>query len=186
MNTHSALAENQSITEEKKYLVDIETFEIPGQGELKMKVPRVWNYNFTKVDEQTPPLITFYVLDKNEKEIFQLNMSILTNRDYNKDITNLDYIHSLVFEAGTNTLEYSDHDNLMMEKLAGKQGEGFFFDLSDSDAAEEEFKYLTQGALSVGKVLLVFSLFSNDEQGILREALLTSIKSAVHVNRVDI
>ncbi|MEM6998575.1 MAG: hypothetical protein AAF419_01895 [Pseudomonadota bacterium] len=182
----SSLVANMSVAEDDEYLVDTETFEIPGHGELILKVPRIWNYNFTKVDEQTPPLITFYVLDKNKREIFQLNMSIFINTGYNKNITDIDYIHSLVFTAGKNILPHSDENELLMMELSGKQGKGFFFDLSDRDAAAEEYKFLTQGAIALQNVLLVFSLFSNEEQGILREALLTTVKSARHIDREDI
>ncbi len=168
------------------YELDTEIFDIPGHGELVMEVPRIWNYNFTKTDSQTPPLITFYVLDADEKEIFQLNMSVFWEDGYSRSITTLDYIESMVSEAGNNTLRYSDQDSLELIDLSGRDGEGLYFELSDSSAGDDEYKYLTQGALGVGQVLLVFSLFSNDEEGILRDAMFRALKSARHNARNDV
>ena len=168
------------------YELDTEIFDIPGHGELVMEVPRIWNYNFTKTDSQTPPLITFYVLDADEKEIFQLNMSVFWEDGYARSITTLDYIESMVSEAGNNTLRYSDQDSLELIELSGRDGEGLYFELSDSSAGDDEYKYLTQGALGVGQVLLVFSLFSNDEEGILRDAMFRALKSARHNARNDV
>lgn len=168
------------------YELDTEVFDIPEHGELVMEVPRIWNYNFTKTDSQTPPLITFYVLDSEEREIFQLNMSVFWEDGYERNITNLDYIKAMVNDAGTNTLRYSDQDTLELIDLTGRNGEGYYFELSDSNAGKKEYKYLTQGALSVGQVLLVFSLFSNDDEGILSDAMLRALKSARHRARNDV
>ncbi len=173
-------------TNEPDYEIDNEVFDIPGYGEISIEVPRIWNYNFTKSDEQTPPLITFYVLDDSEKEIFQLNLSVFWDAGYSRNLTSEEYIRSLVSEAGNNTLRYSDEDELQLKPIKGRAGEGYFFDLSDSSAGEDEYRFLTQGAISVGDVLLVFSLFSNDAEGILREAMFRSLKSAKHSLRKDV
>lgn len=169
-----------------KYEIDTEVFEIPGHGELRMEVPRLWNYNFTKSDEQTPPLITFYVLDENENEIFQLNMSVFWEDGYARNITRLDYIKNMVMEAGNNTLRYSDENLLELKDIIGTNGKGYYFELTDSSAGKDEYQYLTQGALGVGKVLLVFSLFSNDSDGVLGDAMFRSLKSARHSARRDV
>ena len=168
------------------YELDTEIFEIPDHGELIMDVPRLWNYNFTKTDDQTPPLITFYVLDENKSEIFQLNMSVFWEDGYARNITTTEYIKTMVTEAGENTLRYSDEDKLELVDLNGREGEGYYFQLTDSSAGDGEYRLLTQGALGVGKVLLVFSLFSNDEEGILRDAMLRALESARHRARRDV
>lgn len=168
------------------YEVDTETFDIPGHGELTLEVPRIWNYNFTKTDEQTPPLITFYVLDADEKEIFQLNISVFWDDGYSRNVTRLEYIKDMVVEAGNNTLRYSDQSELELQEISGRHGSGYLFDLSDSSAGKEEYRYLTQGAIGVGEMLVVFSLFSNDEEGVLRAAMLRSIQSARHSARRDV
>ncbi len=171
---------------EPNYSVDKEYFDIPGHGELVITVPRIWNYNFTKTDENTPPLITFYVLDNKEREIFQLNMSVFWDDSFERNITSPEYIYALVKETGENTLKNSDQNQLEMIEITGTSGTGYLYDLSDSSAMEGEYQYLTQGALAVGDVLLIFSMFSNDEDALLRDAMLHSLKSAEHHFRNDV
>lgn len=180
---HSML---QAVPAEPGYEIDTEVFEIPGHGELIMEVPRLWNYNFTKSDENTPPLITFYVLDDNKQEIFQLNMSVFWEEGYSRNITRLDYIKAMVTEAGNNTLRFSDENQLELKEITGRAGQGYYFALTDSSAGEDEYRYLIQGALGVGQVLLVFSLFSNDADEILSEAMFRSLESARHSARRDV
>ena len=73
-----------------------------------------------------------------------------------------------------------------MEKIIGRNGEGYWFNLSDSSAGPGEYQFLTQGALAVGELLLIFSLFSNDNESILQEAALKTIMSAEHHYRKDV
>ena len=182
--SHNALAINDNV--DPDYSVDREYFDIPGHGELVIYVPRIWNFNFTKTDDNTPPLITFYVLDNNEEEIFQLNMSVFWDDGYERKITSREYIYSLVEQTGEKTLEFSDQTELELKEITGASGIGYLYDLTDSNAKENEYEYLTQGALAVGDILLVFSLFSNDEEPLLREAVLRSLKTAEHRFRRDV
>ncbi|MEQ8937563.1 MAG: hypothetical protein RLT30_02565, partial [Gammaproteobacteria bacterium] len=93
---------------------------------------------------------------------------------------------AMVTEAGNNTLSYSDENQLELKEITGRAGQGYYFELTDSSAGEDEYRYLTQGALGVGQVLLVFSLFSNDANGILSEAMFRSLQSARHSARRDV
>ena len=81
---------------------------------------------------------------------------------------------------------YSDQSELILEEITGQNGIGYWFNLSDSTAGSGEYKYLTQGALAVGELLLIFSLFSNENESILQEALLKIIMSAQHQYRKDV
>tara|TARA_B100001250_G_C19512424_1_gene662281 strand:+ start:86 stop:688 length:603 start_codon:yes stop_codon:yes gene_type:complete len=181
INSANATKENNL-----SYQTESESFLIPGHGELIMDVPKVWNYNFTTSENTRPPIITFYNLDKDKEEIYQLNLSVLWDNGFGRNILSSKYIYSLVEETGKQALLYSDQSELILEKIIGKNGVGYWFNLSDSTAGPGEYKFLTQGALAVGKLLLIFSLFSNDNESILQQALLKIIISAQHHYRKDV
>ena len=73
-----------------------------------------------------------------------------------------------------------------MKEIIGGNGIGYWFNLSDSTAGPGEYKFLTQGALAVGEILLIFSLFCNDDGTILQETLLKMIMGAKHLHRKDV
>ena len=168
------------------YQIESESFTIPGHGVLTLDVPRVWNYNFTIKDSNEPPIITFYNLDKDKEEIYQLNLSVLWEDGFKRNISSPEYIQSLVEKTGKQALINSDQTNLSLKKITGQDGVGYLFNLSDSGVNTYEYQFLTQGALAVGKLLLIFSLFSNDNESILQEALLKIIMSAQHHHRKDV
>ena len=168
------------------YQIESESFTIPGHGVLTLDVPRVWNYNFTIKGSNEPPIITFYNLDKDKEEIYQLNLSVLWEDGFKRNISSPEYIQSLVEKTGKQALINSDQTNLSLKKITGQDGVGYLFNLSDSGVNTYEYQFLTQGALAVGKLLLIFSLFSNDNESILQEALLKIIMSAQHHHRKDV
>ena len=180
INVHAAKKSNPN------YQTESESFSIPGNGELIMDVPKVWNYNFTVPGNNQPPIITFYNLDKDKEEIYQLNLSVLWDNSFGRNILSPKYIYSLVEKTGKQALIYSDQSELILEEITGQNGIGYWFNLSDSTAGSGEYKYLTQGALAVGELLLIFSLFSNENESILQEALLKIIMSAQHQYRKDV
>ena len=168
------------------YQIESESFTIPGHGVLTLDVPRVWNYNFTINGSNEPHIITFYNLGKDKEEIYQLNLSVLWEDGFKRNISSPEYIQSLVEKTGKQALINSDQTNLSLKKITGQDGVGYLFNLSDSGANADEYQFLTQGALAVGKLLLIFSLFSNDNESILQEALLKIIMSAQHHHRKDV
>ena len=179
---------NASATKENDidYQIESKSFTIPDHGVLTLDVPRVWNYNFTIKGNNNPPIITFYNLDKDKEEIYQLNLSVLWEDGFKRNISSPEYIQSLVEETGEQALINSDQTELSLKKITGQDGVGYLFNLSDSGANTDEYQFLTQGALAVGKLLLIFSLFSNEDESILQQALLKIIMSAQHHDRKDV
>ncbi len=72
---------------------------------------------------------------------------------------------------------------LPVEPLAGAPGPGYYFTATDREPKPDEFKYLTQGMLLVGDVVVAFSILTNDAQEKVREQALAMLKSASHIAR---
>ncbi len=96
-------------------------------------------------------------------------------------LTDPDTLRDFVADVGEQVIQQSDQQDLELEQISGNSGVGYIFDLSDESAAENEYKYLTQGALSVGNVILAFSLFSRDNHDKLRTETLEMLTTAVHM-----
>jgi len=58
---------------------------------------------------------------------------------------------------------------------------GFLYDLTDADAGEGEFRYLTQGALAVGDLVLAFTLLTSDRPSTDRVDCLKLLRTARQV-----
>ena len=71
---------------------------------------------------------------------------------------------------------------LPVEPVTGAPGPGYYFSATDREPKPGEFKYLTQGMLLVGDVVVAFSILTNDGQEKVRDQALAMLKSASNLN----
>ena len=154
-----------------------EVYEIPGHGELIMDVPKGWQATFYQPENDSYPIISFFPF-KGPK-IFQLSVAVFWSDRALKNLNNPDNLRDFVDSVGQSVLEQSDQDSFTLEKIQGNSGIGYLFDLTDKQAGEGEYTHLTQGAISVGNIIVAFSLLTRDEQReVLRQRVLTMLKNA--------
>ena len=152
-------------------------YPVTGHGMLVLTVPEPWNITYYEPAEFSYPVIIFYPQEK--PHAFQLTLSPLWDDGYFRNITNLSFIKDYVETIGTDLLEYSDQKSLNLIEMNGRQGNGFYFQLSDEAAPETEFKYLTEGAIAVGELLVVFSYFSNLSDDSNADVIIKMLEQAI-------
>jgi hypothetical protein len=72
---------------------------------------------------------------------------------------------------------------LAVEELKGASAPGYYFSATDREPKPGEFKYLSQGMLLVGDVVVSFSILTNDAQEKVTDQALAMLKSASHIAR---
>ena len=155
----------------------IEEYDIPGHGTLIMDVPVKWQAKFFQPEDDGFPIISFYPFEG--PKTFQLSVGIFWSNEALRDLSDPHNLRRFVEGVGQNVLEQADQDTLELKEIVGDSGVGYLFDLTDMEAGEGEYPYLTQGALSVGNVVVVFSLFANEKQyEEIRQKTLDMLKDA--------
>ena len=162
----------------------IREYPIPEHGMLVLDVPEQWNVTYYEPGDKPSPIIIFYPQEKPYD--FQLTVSPLWDDGFQRDITDLAYIKNFITRVGQDTLRYSDQAELELKEIIGTGGQGYYFELSDSSAPEGEFRFLTQGALSLNDVLLVFAFFSNKDQDPRAMTTLEIMQKAVQNHQRDV
>lgn len=159
-----------------------EEYEIPNHGILVMDVPVGWQATFYQPENDGFPIISFFPFEDSERfkgtENFQLSVAVFWTDSALRDLTAPENLRKFVENVGDSVLEQSDQDTLELKEIVGHSGIGYLFDLSDEDTDDDEFKYLTQGALAVGNVVVVFSLFTREIHETLRAQTLEMLKTA--------
>lgn len=178
-----ALSSSTSNSVENIKIVNRE-YSLPEHGTLILRVPEKWNITYYEPGTRPSPIIIFYPQEKPHP--FQLTISPLWDDSIERDVTDPEFIKRYLQEVGVNVLSYSDEDQLNLIELSGKSGNGYYFQLTDSSAPEHEFKYLTQGALAVGEILLVFSYFSNDNEDNNQTIIIEMMEQAIQRHQRDV
>lgn len=68
-----------------------------------------------------------------------------------------------------------------IKELKGEAVSGYYFSATDRAPKPGEFKYMTQGMLRTGKLMLIFTVLTNDGQTRIVDDALAMLKGARHV-----
>lgn len=85
-------------------------------------------------------------------------------------------VQQLAERIGPQAVERS----LEIRRLQGASGVGFYFSATDRVQSPEEYRYMTQGALQAGDLVLWFTILTNEGQEAMVTEGLTMLQSAVH------
>lgn len=171
---------------EKKYAISTQNFNLSDRREIQLDAPKIWNYRLTRSDENTPPLLTYRVIDQERNDIFQLNISLLWSNTYEFNFNTEDAVKQLAVDSAKDILPYSDENEIDLITFEGQQGKGYYYELTDSNAAPHEYQYLLQGTVKLDGMILIYSLFANETDSILQEATINLVKSAKIISHKQI
>lgn len=159
----------------------LEKFSIPGHGQLALQVPVNWEYTYILSADDQPPIITFYALDGEGRELFQLNLSSLWDDGYKRNITDPIQVKNFVEDIGNELLKSSREAKLTLNSFTGENGFGYFFNLSDAIVRQEGYPYLMQGAYAMDDILLVYSLFTYEKNSSIHSEILDMLSTAKQI-----
>src|SRR3989442_11209563 len=89
-------------------------------------------------------------------------------------------IRALVDEVGSRLLDQAVETEIILKEIKGPRAEGYVFMLTDRAPAEEEWKYMTVGAVGVEGLLLSFTILSNSPDSGERDQALRMIEQSRH------
>lgn len=154
---------------------DAEEYTLPGRGTLVLEVPVAWQAVYVLPTPTSSPTIHFTPVDGNA---FRLTVSVHWYEGLDRDITRPDYLRELVQKVGEESLKMVPGQTLEVRKMEGAEQGGYLFSLVDAAAPADEYPYLTQGALALGKVVLAFTLLTRDSPSSAGEAALAMLRTA--------
>jgi hypothetical protein len=90
-------------------------------------------------------------------------------------------IREILEKGGSGALAESVEKALNFREIKGKSGTGWYFTLTDkaSDIKLGEYKYMTQGGIGVGQLLVMFTIFTNEKDSAQIPAALEMLAHAV-------
>lgn len=148
-------------TSEKRY-------PVPGHGVLKLPVPASWVDKVDQPPEGRPPTITFLPASG---ESFKILITAMGSPQDDKDFNKPQRIQSLMEQRGKELLLTAEETELNLQGLRGPLSWGYYFSLTDKAPKPGEFKYLTQGTLGLGDLLITFTILTNEKEAeVIREA----------------
>jgi hypothetical protein len=159
-------------------------FALPDNSKLELTIPAGW-----KDEVKTPQgqkanqgsAAPTVALTPREGAPFQVHVTPVARQKQGASAdTAIKMRHSV--QQGADKIKPTAMEHyLAVDQLTGAPGPGYYFSATDREPKPGEFKYLTQGMLLVGDVVVAFSILTNDDQEKVRDQALAMLKSASHL-----
>jgi hypothetical protein len=155
-------------------------FALPDDSRLELTIPAGWK-DESKPNKGSAPATT--VLTPRDGAPFQVTITPLARQRSGASADTAIKMRHGVQQAADKVKPTALEHYLPVEELTGAPGRGYYFSATDREPKPDEFKYLTQGMLLVGDVVVSFAILTNDAQEKVRDQALAMLKSASHVAR---
>ena len=156
----------------------VRTFVIPEHGSVQLSAPESWPVEMRDAHNRTLPTIAF---GPNEGATYQVLITPLAPTRKDGPPLAASAVKQMVEQAAQEARTQSVEKTLTIKELKAGNNAGYYFSATDRAPKPDEYKNLTQGVLSLGDVLLTFTILTNDGYESIVPAALTMIKSAVLV-----
>jgi hypothetical protein len=155
----------------------VRRYELPDHGRLALEVPDGWVDNVRQPPERLPPTISF---KQKSSAAFDILITPIWPFDPAKRLTPAK-VEEIVRDSAKKAEPQAVERKLEVRPLKGTSGSGHYFFATDKAPAPGEHKYMTQGALTVGELLVTFTILTNPGQTDIAKQALDMLTTARHI-----
>jgi len=155
-------------------------FALPDKSTLELVIPAGWKDELKANPGSTPATIN---LGPRDGASFQVSLTPIARQRPGGSVDTAIKMRQSVQQAADKVKPSAVEQYLPVEELTGAPAPGYYFSATDREPKPGEYKYLTQGMLLVGDVVVSFSVLTNDGQEKVRDEALAMLRSASHTGR---
>lgn len=152
-------------------------YPLPNHGSLELRVPGSWVHEIRQPPNRLPPTIEFRPKSGSP---FQLLITTLWQASDQAQPLSAERVKQLVQNSANSIKPQAVEKTITLKEIIGTAGGGYYFSATDRAPGAGEYKYMTQGMLPVGGLLVTFTVLTNDGQQSVIDDALTALRTAVH------
>lgn len=151
------------------------SYRITNQMALRLDMPPGWSDEIKPGSGETPPEIGMIPMPEGVSKVL---ISVLSFKQDMPDSERLTGIRRTVEDQGNEALPQAVERTFDIRQFKGKSSLGYLFTLTDKSPKPNEFKYLTQGGYGVGRLILLFTILSNEKDSEVSKLVLEMVGNA--------
>jgi len=133
----------------------VKKYPIPEHGTLELKVPASWKGELHKPQANMPPTMMFNPAKGND---FQVIITVLWGKNGEQGFNSRERVRTLVEKDGQKLFPNAVETKIELQEIRGADHTGYYFTLTDKSPDPGEYRYMTQGAIGVGNLLLTTTI----------------------------
>ena len=153
----------------------VKKYPIPDRGMLELNVPSSWRDKVHKPQENMPPTIVFTPASGDD---FQVLITVLRSKNGEPGFNSPDKVRTLVEKDSKKILPKTVETKIVLQELKGVTHAGYYFSVTDKAPDPGEYRYMTQGKIGVGNLLLSFTILTRVKESEPVKDALTMLREA--------
>jgi hypothetical protein len=149
-------------------------FTVSKRNRLKLALPANWRAGMRQDPSGMTSTIKIWPTGGDR---FEVLISRIPRKNGEEPVT-LERLLQIVRESGQTAASQSAEQKLDVKELGPGNWKGYYYRLTDKAPRPNEYKYMTQGAMSEGTVLFTFTFLTNSEKAFDQEQFLSLLSSA--------
>jgi hypothetical protein len=153
-------------------------FQLPGHGSLQLDVPGSWKDDVEQPPNRLSPTIRF-----EPKSGVPFEVVITPSWPPKKDTPppGAEEMKRQVRLAAERVRPEAVEESIEVLELKGASGPGYYFSVTDREPKPDEYKFMTEGVIRVGDLMVTFTILTHDGQADIVMDALAMLKDAVHL-----
>jgi hypothetical protein len=153
-----------------------EQFVLPNHGTLALNVPSDWKANVKTPAGDSPQ--TILIAPKNGAG-FQMLLTPIWG-DAGRALPDDAKIRTVVASAAKGAESGAAQSSVAIRNIAGPSSRGYYFYATDKAPSAGEWKYVRQGTVKTGDIVVTFTILTNEGQKANEKTALDMIRHATH------
>jgi len=160
---------------DEKVKTSVKEYPIFAHGKLSLEVPTEWIDELQKPAPDSPPTISFKPKSGND---FQILVAVMLNESDDPEFNSPERIKGQVERWGMEMLSHAVESKMNIQMLQGETNTGYYFSLTDEVPELGMGKFVTQGGVGLGDLMIGFTIFTDSKDSKVISYALTMFKNA--------
>ena len=154
--------------EERRYV-------IPFRGTIVLDVPTAWVDRVERASSNAPPTMRF---EPESGDGFTIALAVAWGVDGDGSFNESEALRGMVENAVESLRDTAKETEIPIREIRERSVQGYYFTITDKveDLPPGEYRYLTQGALSLDDLLISFSILTQPETRSVADRALDMIR----------
>src|SRR5262249_11061392 len=157
--------------------VGVRNYQLPQHGVFRLQVPKSWQDRVSQPQGSIPPTI---ILTAGSGDAFQALLTPIWPAQPGASLPGPAEIKRIVESSADRAKQQSAEQQLVIQEIKGISGGGYYFSATDRAPKPGEFKYLLQGLIRAGELLVSFTVLTQDGGDSIRREAIAMLESATH------
>ena len=171
----SYLSANTALAEENI----LRRYVLPNHSSIQLKTPVSWKYELQLPPSHPAPTIVFR---PKSGPTFEILVTPCRAETQDGDMPDSEKIKRIVEKGAEHVKLRSVEKSIPVKELRGTDNRGYYFFATDREPEPQGYKYMTQGAMRVGALIVMFTILTNDGQNNVITETFSMLKRSSHVD----